>query len=99
MFTYTIVNVSGFVPSKSNVIPVSRETTPFVIVAAPIDAFPPVAYSYVTAPPGALGVATTVNRVPVVVSGLVTVPCPVDVLSGTSLVHPVICASETITNV
>ena len=101
-YTNTILKISGLVaPSKSSVCPDASVTTPFVIVALAIDDGFPVdaTKSYVTAPPGAVGVALTVNKVPVVVSGLVTVPFPPAALATvTSPVHPVICASETTYN-
>jgi len=68
-----------------------------IVASATVPGFPFVSNAYSTAlAPSVVGVATTVKRVPVVVSGFVTVPVPVGVLSGTSPVHPVICASATI---
>jgi len=91
--TYSITNTSGLVPpSKSSVFPDARVTTPSVTVAI-VSGF--VVIAYVLAPLGAVGVATTVNSVPVAISALVTVPVPVAVASVTSPVHPVICPSAT----
>jgi len=79
-------------PSKSSAD--ARVTTPSVIVAAPMDpGFPLEPYAYVGA--AVVCVATTVNRVPVAISALVTVPVPSAPVTVISPVHPVICPSTT----
>jgi len=52
-------------------------------------------YVYATVAPPVVGAAVTVNRVPVAISALVTVPVPEAVAIVTSPVHPVICPSAT----